>query len=287
MKLKTIDIFEFQDHREYLRRVVAPRQGSSGHIGVRRLAKKSGLKSPSTLSMIIQGTRGLTTRTAEQLAQGLSLTGRRRKYWMTFAQLSSAKTETERKRAQENLLRLRSCKSESSLEISQYEFLSTWYLPVIYVLAGVDDFSRDDQAIAGYLGRGVTPIQVASAFDILFRLGLLCVQDAKIIQAKGAISTREEIESLAIYKYHQQMIQMAGDALELPLDQREFSGLTVTIPASILPEVKAKIRNFRKEMNEYLSQFQSASEIYQLNLQLFPLTQGLSKLQSISRRESK
>ncbi len=68
------------------------------------------------------------------------------------------------------------------------------------------------------------------------------------------------------------MIDLARDALELAPSEREFNGVTVQIPREHLEGVKERIRKFRKELNEHLSQFETTGDVYQLNLQLFPLT---------------
>jgi uncharacterized protein (TIGR02147 family) len=85
--------------------------------------------------------------------------------------------------------------------------------------------------------------------------------------------TGDDVRKMAIYRYYQQMNAMAEGALDIPKELRELSGLTVAIPRRLLPEVKERIRAFRREMHDFLSQFESeAEEVYQVNVQMFPLT---------------
>ncbi|MDR9825364.1 TIGR02147 family protein, partial [Vibrio sp. FNV 38] len=86
-------------------------------------------------------------------------------------------------------------------------------------------------------------------------------------------STPEDVRDLAIGKYHRNMLGLAEEALALPLDRREFNGLTVSIPSRLLPQVKDKIRAFRTELNELLSRETEPGEVFQFNVQFFPLTQ--------------
>jgi uncharacterized protein YukE len=52
-------------------------------------------------------------------------------------------------------------------------------------------------------------------------------------------------------------------------------GLTAGVPKSLIPEIKQKIRKFRKELNEYLDSYEGESEdVYQVNIQFFPLTRS-------------
>jgi uncharacterized protein (TIGR02147 family) len=273
-RLTKTNIFDFQDHRPLLQQLLAEKKQSGRQNSLRSIAKKAGFSSPATISMIINGQRKLTLRSAEKLAGAFSLSGRNRKYFIQLSRVSSARNETERKREQDRLLRLKSNTSENLLGLMQYRFLSIWYFPVLYVLAGSKNFVRDDLKLAKRLGRGVTEKDVADAFRSLVALGLLSEENGKWKQENGALSTAEDVKNIAIYHYHRKMSELALEALDLPLSQREFNGLSVAIPLKVLPEVKDRIRNFRKEMNEFLSSFEDATDVYQFNIQLFPLTKS-------------
>jgi hypothetical protein len=68
------------------------------------------------------------------------------------------------------------------------------------------------------------------------------------------------------------------EALEdLPLDQREFGALIFQLPETALPELKARLKNFRKELHQWALEQNEATEdkaVVQLNLQMFPQTKG-------------
>jgi uncharacterized protein (TIGR02147 family) len=66
---------------------------------------------------------------------------------------------------------------------------------------------------------------------------------------------------------------LAFDALKnKSQSEREMNGATLAIPKEKLPELKEKIRAFRKEINQLTSSYEGSEEVYQLNIQLFPLT---------------
>jgi uncharacterized protein (TIGR02147 family) len=69
------------------------------------------------------------------------------------------------------------------------------------------------------------------------------------------------------------MIELALDSLKNEARElREFNGVTLSISMDKLPLLKEKIRQFRKEINELTSNLEGADQVYQLNVQLFPLT---------------
>ncbi|MBF0301033.1 MAG: TIGR02147 family protein, partial [Oligoflexia bacterium] len=74
------DVFNFDSCREYLKQVLLSKKKLNPYLGIRNFTKKAGIKSPSTISMIINGKRNLTINMAEKIADILHLTGKRRLY---------------------------------------------------------------------------------------------------------------------------------------------------------------------------------------------------------------
>lgn len=275
--MNAAEIFQCADHREFLQKSLAGRK-----TGLRALARKAGFKSAGHLSMLIKGERKLTNRSAELLAQALELKGRKRALLFAFSRLDAGRTDKERNQAREEIQRLKSYRPEHRLSAAQYSFLATWYYPAIYALLENVTGTMAPSAIAQALGRGVTSTAVTKALEDLALLGLI----AKDERGEGwrplhaALATPEDVRDLAVGKYHRNMIALAEEALQLPLSAREFNGLTISVPERLLPSVKERIRRFRDELNETLSRERDPGDVYQLNLQLFPLTRGLDRRDS-------
>jgi uncharacterized protein (TIGR02147 family) len=269
----SFEIYQCADHREFLQKSLAGRK-----TGLRALARKAGFKSAGHLTMLIKGERKLTTRSAEMLSLALDLKGRKRALLFAFSRLDAGRTEKERNQAREEIQRLKSYRPEHRLNAAQYSFLATWYYPAIYALLENVTGTMAPSTIAQALGRGVTSTAVEKALADLALLGLIERDDQGGWRPlHAALATPEDVRDLAIGKYHRNMIALAEEALQLPLDAREFNGLTISVPTRLLPSVKEKIRRFRDELNESLSRERDAGDIYQLNLQLFPLTRGLER----------
>jgi uncharacterized protein (TIGR02147 family) len=225
--------------------------------------------------MIISGKRALTSDVADKLSRALKLRGRQRKYFFELARLSQARAPEQQLDAKEELLRLRTLGESRALPLAQYRFLAQWYYVVLYVLAGLPDFNSDPQVLATHLRNRVTPSEVAVALQTMVALGLLVRDGERYLPAHGtALNTTEDIQSLAIQRFHRQMLQLAQLALNLPVADREITSLTVAMPKSKLPEVKARIRQFRESLDLLLdgSGAGEGDEVYQLNVQFFPLT---------------
>lgn len=273
MKHGGIDIFNFDGQREFLAAVIADRKQRNTAQSLRQLAKRAGFKSPATLSMIVTGKRGLSQPAAEKIAKALALVGRRKRYFFELSKLDRAKTEVEKTKVREELYRLKSAAEENLMDIRQYRCLAVWYYPVIYSMIGQANFKADPNWISMRLKEEVSPAQVQEALNDMEEVGMIKKAGETWEQVSGPMTTRDDIKDAGIFSYHNQMLDRAKRSLELPLQDRELNGVTVCISPQQLPIIKEKIRKFRKDLNEYLSQFKDSSDVYQLNIQFFPHTQ--------------
>jgi uncharacterized protein (TIGR02147 family) len=270
------NVYEFSNHRDFLKAYLARKKSSQG---LRALARKAGFKSPGYLTMLIKGERKLTPRSAELLGKALALKGRRRKLMMAFSRLDSARTEQERNAAQAEILKIKSHQPEFKISAKQYSFLATWYCPVVFALLQSGKVNPSADFIAERLGRGVSAEMVRLALADLEFLGLIRKDEKGNWQpVNSALSTPEDIRDLAIGTYHRNNLDLAKEALALPLDQREFGGLTVAVPRRLLPKVKEKIRALRMELNEMLAAETAEADVYQINFNVFPLTRGIERI---------
>jgi uncharacterized protein (TIGR02147 family) len=276
-KASVIDVLDYDCARQFLKDTIAHKREKHSYFGIRHLARRAQIPSPSLLSLILSGRRSLTEKAAVKIAEALQLKGRRRSYFILLGQLTTVKSEQEKKLIHDRLMRIRSAVDSTLLEVKQYRFLADWYYAVIYVMIGQDHFQNDPDWISQKLKNAIEPTVVQQVLKDLENLGLIRLEGDRWLQAHAAISTSDELKNSALFLYHSQMLQKAKEALQLDPGSREFNGVTVSIPQSQLPEVKRRLRDFRKKLNEYLSQFTEPAEVYQINLHLFPLTEGLEQ----------
>jgi len=273
-----MEVFDCGDHREFLKKYLASRKSG---VGPRSLARKAGFKSSGHVTMLINGQRRLTLRSADLIAKSIGLKGRRRSLFLAFARLDMAKSENEKNRIQEEILRLKSYQPEFQLNAKQFSVLAIWYYPVLYTLLHIPAADQEPAFLARRLGRGVTAAMVEQALADLDTLGLITRHESgRWAPTNAALTTPENVRDLAVNKYHRNSLKLAEEALDLPPAEREFNGLTVTIPTALLPQVKEKMRRLRSELNEMLAQANDSAEVYQINLQLFPVTKSLERNES-------
>lgn len=225
--------------------------------------------------MIVDGSRNLTANTLPKYRKALAFNKKAESEFFEKLVHYNQEEDVEKKSDMfEELLSLKSRVGLCPLEFYQFDFLSKWYNVAIYVMMDLGGFQSDLDWIAERLKKKVSKENILGALTTLSKLGLIKKDDqGKFVQTNGALSTPDEVRNLAIRNYHRDMLNLAMNSLdEDPLAEREFNGATLPISREDLPLFKEKIRQFRKEMNEMASNLDSKNEIYQMNMQFFPLT---------------
>src|SRR6185503_1090492 len=106
------------------------------------------------------------------------------------------------------------------------------------------------------------------------KLGFLKREKGRLVQSEKNISTAREIISLAIANFHRQMIQRAGESIDRTKpEKRDISSLTIALSAEKFQEAKRRIQEFRRELNVLLSEDACPKSVYQINFQLFNLSE--------------
>lgn len=268
-------LFEYSDYRQFLADYYSQKKANSPAYSHRVFAKQAGLSSPSHLLMIIKGERNLSLKTIPKFSEGLKLNVKEKKYFELLVLYNQTEDLPLKAKYFGEIMSMKaSLAGLYKLEKEKFDFLSKWYVVAIYVLIDLKDFKADPAWISRRLGSKVTAAQAKEALESLFHLGMIESDPLKgLKQVSGAITVADDTRSMAVFSYHQSMIRLASDALRTSAPSlREMNGATIAIPKNKLPELKEKIRTFRKEINQLASSYENPDEVYQLNIQFFALS---------------
>ncbi len=270
------NITEYLNYRQFLQDFYLSKKKASPSYSYRVFVNKGDLGSPSHLKMVIDGSRNLTLNTIPKYINALGFKKKVESQFFELLVLYNQETNPDQKINYFNeIMALKRKKGLSLLEKHQFDLLAQWFHVAIYVLVGLDSFKNDPEWLAEKLRKRVNSKQTQDALDSLEALKLIERDEVKgYKQTSGALSTADDLRHLSVYRYHKDMIELSINSLENDASEvREFNGVTLSISKDKLPLLKEKIRAFRKEINELTSNIPDADEVYQLNVQLFPLTE--------------
>jgi uncharacterized protein (TIGR02147 family) len=187
---------------------------------------------------------------------------------------NQARIHQERKHHYEKLLALRGSEAKA-VEQHQYEFYSKWYHSALRELL---DFHATDGSDCDWLARQLTPpIKPAEArqgLELLEKLGFAIRDEAGRYRVKDPIiTTGYGNAALNANNFVMESLDLAMGAIDrFPAETRNLSTVTFSIPKSRFKYYEAKIRNFRRELMQEIGREKGTNVVYQLNLQLFPLS---------------
>jgi uncharacterized protein (TIGR02147 family) len=269
-------ITDYLNYRQFLKDFYEAKKKENSSYSYRVFINRGELGSPSHLKMVIDGARNLTFNTIPKYQKAI---GFKKKAESQFFELlvhyNQEMNPEEKIRYFNDIMGLRRKKGLSLLQKHQFDLLAHWYHVAIYVLIDLPGFVNDPEWISKRLRKKVTARQVEQVLESLETLELIERDETKgFRQASGALNTDEDVQILSAHHYHKDMIELALESLkEDKLGVREFNGVTLQINKQNLDLLKEKIRAFRKEINELTSNMEGADEVYQFNVQLFPLTE--------------
>lgn len=241
---------------EYLRNDFVEKQKINPRFSLRSYAKSIAI-SPAHLSLIFSGKRVVKPALALRLAERFGLT------------------------SLETLTRLRNETGELSASPSNHRYLkekdfcliSEWYYFAILGLADLQTNVAEPQWIAKKLR---LPLPVTKrAFRDLLKLKYIEVRKGQFRQVSDPLRTQEDVSSQTVRRYHKQNLQLAVEKIEsVDLSLREFVSMTLCLNRKRLPAAKKLIRQFKEEFTDELSAGKK-TDVYNLNIQFFPLTEDV------------
>ena len=264
--------YEYLAYRRYLADWFKAKKEANPRFSHRLFARLAGEKNPSLLHHVIEGRRNLTQRTVASFVRGLGLRSGEAQFFRLLVDLDQAKHADERNLAWEKISATRRFREARRIDRDAFEYLSNWALPAIRELAHRSDFRPDPAWVGDQLRPRIPASEARKALALLKDLGLLVESDGTLIAAEASVTTPPEISRLAVLNYYRGVMDRAAEAIErFEGTERHLISVTVGVPASLLPTLKAESNAFLERMMHLCdASTEDTDQIMQMNLQIFP-----------------
>lgn len=229
---------------------------------LRSFASKLGIEAGS-LSQILNGNRKISKKMAARICDALLVDPIERS--QTLSAFEAKKTSTTGTGA--------TLDSDEYLKISadQFSVISDWHHFAILSLVKTKDFKNNSRFISERLGIGL--VDADRAVKRLIRLGMLEEKNSKLVRTQAKVRTSDDIASTSVKRAHFQTLELAKQALEkYPVEQRDYTTITMPTDPECLPEAKELIRKFQQDLCDLMTKKKNPTEVYRLSVELFPLT---------------
>ena len=270
-------VYDYKDYRKYIADYYTE-QKSVGGFSWRIFAEMAKFSSPVFLKLVCEAKSGLSKKAAVRVATAMGLEDFEKEYFVLLVAYNQAKKPTAKKDYFNSLQEIIIENHVGILEKSLYQYYSNWIHSAIRELASSIN-SVTPSEIAKLLQTEVNVEAISESLRFLTKNGLLRKSTIKGQYALGqkAISTGPLSTSImAVRNLHRQMGLLALDSLDnVPVAERNFSTLTLGLTEESYQSVVKEFANFRRRIMAIATRSPSTERVYELNLQLFPLSKAI------------
>lgn len=272
-------IVEYSDFRQYMLDYYEERKRRSV-FSWREFSKIAGFTSSSYMKVVCDGKSKLSRIGVERTGAAMGLVGFEMEYFRAMVEFGQAATEEKKKAAYENMLAIAKVHKVRVLEGDLFEFYDSWQNPVIRELAPLMPGATPGE-IAKKCYPEMTAAEVQQSLNFLTKAGLLKkAGDSAFVQAETSITGTPDATRLALRGMHCQMSKLATPALDLPVEQRNFSGVTMGVSRESYERIVKVLDECRRQIIAIAADDKNIDQVYRLNLQLFPLTKNVKECEN-------
>lgn len=243
------------------------------------------IKSPNYLKMIIEGKRNLSVDMVAKFAKACSLNKAMAEEFKLLVLFNQAEDPADRNYALKVLSEYRMNQKIKHGELDQkvLDKVPNWIGWIIYAMADQAGVSFQVAELKELLRGKASEAEINQALENLLRSGELIKNEQTGMISKGTpTDAPEEVPSALVRKLQMQLMYLGLESLyQDQATEREFGSLTLSLTEKEFEELKFKLRQMRKSLHKDNSIARMSSKgdrVYQLNLQLFPVSNAAKKL---------
>ena len=269
-------IVEYSDFRQYMLDYYEERKRRSV-FSWREFSKIAGFTSSSYMKVVCDGRSKLSRIGVERTGAAMGLVGFEMEYFRAMVEFGQASTEEKKKAAYQNMLAIAKVHKVRVLEGDLFEFYDSWQNPVVRELAPLMPGATPGE-IAKKCYPEISAAEVQQSLNFLTKAGLLKkAGDSAFVQAETSITGTPDATRLALRGMHRQMSKLATPALDLPVEQRNFSGVTMGVSRESYERIVKVLDECRRQIIAIAADDKDIDQVYRLNLHLFPLTKNVKE----------
>jgi uncharacterized protein (TIGR02147 family) len=271
------DLYSYTDYRLFLRDYYEFHKAKNPAFSYRYLAGRAGVNSSAFFKFIIEGKRNLTKQSIIKIAAALRLTDNECEYFENLVFFNQAKTIREKDLFFSRLMQHKKARKAAPIGEEYYEYFAQWYHCVVRELIVMVDIADDWERLGRLLRPRIGAKQAKQSVDLLLRLGFLKKENGRYIQTEPVLSTGYSIRAHQVIKFQVEMLKNAIESFTVASERERLnSSTTFGISEELFAHYVAMIRDFRLKLMELASLDKKASRVYQLTLNLFPVSERVN-----------
>jgi uncharacterized protein (TIGR02147 family) len=273
--MESLTIFNYTDYRTFLKDYVQKKKEVQPTFSLGTWSKRLGISSTAVLVNILNGKRNPGGMISEKFVTYFRFTEKESQYFSDLISLTKVISEPRLSLAlMEKMGRLHPDGTFKLLDDKTFSSISKWYYYALKEMVELPYFIEDAEWIKEHLEYEVSSKEIKKAIQDFLDLGLL-KRDAsgRLKVTTKTLRSTTDVSSEALKRFHEQVLENGKASIRKHgLLERDFSSRTINIREENLPMLKEYIKEFRDKVSELFEESVQSSRVYQINIQLIPLT---------------
>ncbi|MFN7727661.1 MAG: TIGR02147 family protein [Bdellovibrio sp.] len=238
------------------------------------------IKSPNYLRMIIEGKRNLSPDMIAKFGKAMSMAKDEAQDFRMLVLYNQSSDPAQRNMLLKDLSDHRVNLKIKSGEIDRktWEKIPSWITWILYSMIDQEGVSFSIDSLRDLLRKKASTDEIQAALRSLIETGEVEQNETTgmLQKTRSLIDSPEEIPVALVRKLQSQLMYLGMESLfqDSPTE-REFGTATLSLTAGEFEELRFKLRQMRKatqKENSVKRMTSKGERVYQLNLQLFPVT---------------
>lgn len=279
----------FTDYRLYLKEFYEFKRnqtrGSVRPYSYATFAAAADIRSPNYLKLIIEGQRNLSPEMAKKFARAMGLNKEETEEFLALVDFTQAVEPLERNRYLKVLadIRVRQQLKSGEINAETWEKVPGWVTWVLHAMIDQQNVQFEPERLYELMRGKARPEEIRKSLERLIATGEFVrnPETGEITKGRELMSGSETVPVALVRKLQAELIYLGLESLfqDQPQD-REFGAQTMALTEDEFEVLKFELRQFRKRWAKDVSVARRATKghrVFQLNIQLFPVTTEMKK----------
>ena len=269
------EIIEYTDYRKYIQDYYDERKRCSAFTW-RDFARAAGFSSAVYLKYVCEGKKNLSLGAAGSVANAMGLAGFENTYFVLMVSYAHAKGDAAKRAAFEERCALAHAHRVRVLGNEEFDYFKSWKNPVLREMAPHMPGAKPLE-MAHACKQKISATEVSETLDFLVKANLLRKdKNGNYHQTEKSVSMGPvDAVPVAARDMQRQMGEFAIKSLNLPLSERDMSGITMGLTQRAYDRIRKEIADFRRRVIAIASEDEDTEQVYRMNIQLFPMSEKL------------
>ncbi len=266
-------IFSYSDYREFLRDYFETKQTEIKGFSFRSFALRAGFSAHNFVAMVIRGERNLSRESAGKIIDALKLPNKHAQFFTHLVQLNQAKRSEDKDTHFDALRTIGRKVAVHHVEENHFFFYEKWYYPVIRELMVLVEWHDDPAILAKMVRPSISIPDARSAVEKILTSGMVIRNEDGSYYLQHQFVSSETVPIYVKKQARRDVLRMGVETVD-SISPREKYASYATIPLSgnYYREIRAILDRVRQDILAGVEQDSQPEEIYELVLQLFPVS---------------